>query len=356
MVNYVSDSNLVLDVTIDGEPFPFVTQMTMEAKVNSARSVTCVCSTLDGLDKVRIGAEVILKFGQGDTIPAKDFTGIIRIINPNIGRFSFVAYDYITELANSEIVRFEEGHYKGMDLYMAVADVANYKNVSISKLTKGSGIKIDNTMQMFGYLSRKQFIDNCMIFMVDIKTDSLHPLNAYLPYYYAIRSGKNLEIFQPDHLHNRVRADFTLSLDDATIMDGGLISNYTTVGMVNSCTVVSNIDANLSFTYNDEGSIKEYGVMSRKVDYPTTRKDVLEAVGRLVVQQFKEPTKGYRINLNNAEWIPLGAIIELKSPAVKKSEFLPVVGYKIMINDKIDTVLELGNIALGTDTLIRNFA
>ena len=351
----VAVTDLVLDVTIDGEPFPFVTQITMEAKVNAARSLTCVCASLDGLEKIRIGAEVILKFGKGDTIPAKEFVGIIRIINPNIGRFSFVAYDYITELANSEIINFKDGDYTGMDLYMAVADVANYKNTSISKMTKGSGIKIDKTMQIFGYLSRKQFIDNCMIFMVNIKTDSLHPLNAYLPYYYAIRSGKDLEVFQPDHLHSRVRADYTLSLDDATIIDGGLISNYTAVGMVNSCTVVSSIDSNLFFTYNDEGSIKEYGVMSRKIDYPTTRKDVLETVGRLVVQQYKEPTKGYRINLNNAEWIPLGAIIELKTPAVKQSEFLPVVGYKIMINDKIDTVLELGNLSLSTDNLIRNF-
>tara|TARA_R100000353_G_scaffold10029_2_gene11228 strand:+ start:4141 stop:5208 length:1068 start_codon:yes stop_codon:yes gene_type:complete len=350
-----TSNELVIDVTIDGEPFPFVTQLNIDAKVNSARSATCLCTSVDALEKIRIGAEVIIKYGKGDLITNKEFVGIIRVINPSIGNFSFVAYDYITELANSEIINFKQGDFQGMDLYMAIAEVANYKNTSISKMTQGSGIILDDTMNFSGYATRKDFIDNCINFMVDITTDDDHPLHSYLPYYYAIKAGKNFEVFQPDHLHNNVRADLTISLDDSNIISDGLLANYTSVGMINSCTVVSSSNRDLSFTYNDEGSIAKYGVMSKKVEYLTSRIDVLEKVGRLVVEQFKNPTKGYRITINNGEWLPLGSIVELRTPALKKVEFLPVVGYKIMINEELSTIIEVGNNALTSDVLITSF-
>ena len=347
--------SLNFEIDIDKEPFPFVTQMSMTAKVNAARTVTCMCSSLDGLDKVRIGAEVTIKFGRGNTIRNKDFTGIIKIINPSLDRFGFVAYDYISHLTNSEVYNFKEGDYTNQDLYMSVADAADYKGISISKMTKGSGIKADLTMNIYGLQKRKTFIDNCMTFMVDRVSDSNHPKLSFLPYYYAIREGTSFEVFQPDHLHQYAKGDMVVSLDSATIANEGLVSSYTSMGMVNSCTVVSKDDETLYNTYNDEGSITKYGVMSKVITYDTTRKDILEKIGRLIVQQFNKPSMTYRVHLLGAEWLSLGSLLELKSPALKTSEVLPVISYNISIQNSIETVVEVGTPSLSTDTLIRDF-
>lgn len=347
--------SLNFEITVDKEPFPFVTQMSMTAKVNAARTVTCVCSSLDGLDKVRVGAGVVIKFGRGNTITNKDFTGIIKIVNPGLDKFGFIAYDYISHLANSEFYNFEEGDYSNQDLYMSIADAADYKDVSVSKLTKGSGIKADSTMNIYGLQTRKTFIDNCMIFMVDRISDSDHPQLSFLPYYYAIREGTSFEVFQPDHLHQYAKGDMVVSLDSGTIANEGLVSSYTSVGMVNSCIVVSKGDNTFYNTYNDEGSIAKYGVMSRRLTYDTTRKDVLEKIGRLIVEQFNKPSITYRVNLLGAEWLSLGSLLELKSPALKTSEVLPVISYNISIQNSIETVVEVGTPSLSTDTLIRDF-
>ena len=72
-----TSNELVIDVTVDGEPFPFVTQLNIDAKVNSARSVSCLCTSIDALEKVKIGSEVIIKYGKGDLITNKEFVGII---------------------------------------------------------------------------------------------------------------------------------------------------------------------------------------------------------------------------------------------------------------------------------------
>jgi len=346
---------LNIEITVDKEPFPFVTQMSMTAKVNSARTVTCVCSSLDGLDKVRIGAEVIIKFGRGNTITNKDFTGIIKVINPGLDKFAFIMYDYISHLANSETYNFKKGDYTNQDLYMSVADAANYKGILTTKLTKGSGIKADSTMDIYGLQTRKTFIDNSMSFMVERILDNDHPKLSFLPYYYAIREGALFEIFQPDHLHQYAKGDMVVSLDSATIATNGLVASYTSVGMINSCTVISSQNEELYNTYNDEGSIAKYGIMSKTVSYNTTRKDILEKIGRLIVEQFNKPSNTYRISLMNAEWLSLGSLLELKSPALKTNEVLPVIGYNISIQDTIETVIEVGTPSLSTDTLIRDF-
>jgi|TARA_Y100000592_G_scaffold40106_1_gene63612 hypothetical protein len=347
--------SLNFEIHIDKEPFPFVSQMSMTAKVNSARTVTCMCSSLDGLEKVRIGAEVTIKFGRGNTITNKDFTGIIKLINPKLDKFGFVAYDLVSHLANSEVFNFKEGDYSNQDLYMSVADAADYKGISIAKMTKGSGINADSTMDIYGLQTRKAFIDNCMTFMVDRVLDIDHPKLSFLPYYYAIREGTELELFQPDHLHRHAKGDMVVSLDSANIANDGLVSSYTSVGMVNSCTVISKDDDTLINTYNDEGSIERYGVMSKVLTYDTDRKDILEKIGRLIVEQFNKPSIAYRISLLGAEWLTLGSLLELRSPALKTNEVLPVVSYNISIQDKIETVIEVGTPSLSTDTLIRDF-
>lgn len=339
---YAPPDTLKIVATIDDIEFPYITSFSLKHTTNGARTLTCAIQEVEGLELCRLGSIITIEFGRGSLVQGKKFTGIIKVVRPSIGSASITAIDFVSQLANSEYSDYKPQDYVGEDLYFAAASAANYKTIDVSRLTRGSGLMVTENMNLWGWQTRKEFIDKCFGEMIEEQTTTQYTNQTFLPWFYAIHEEKYMEFFQPDHARTNAGYSFTISQLDQNITDEGVVAQIDTTRIFNSVTVVSKDDSTLYYTYNDDHSIQTFGVQSRQIEWDSSRKDVLEEVARGIANRFKTPTKSYTITLSDGEWLGLGDIVEITAAGLSSSETLTVIAYDIVAGESLKTSVTLG--------------
>ena len=347
----VLPDNLFLNVTIDGNEFPFVTEINIKHEVNNARSVVCKIDSRIALEACRIGSKVELSYHKNSVgssfDDARSFLGIIKSISPKENESTFTAIDYITFLAESEFVFYKPQDYIGEDLYFAAAKACDYRGIDVSRLTSGSGLFITEDMDLFGWKTRKEFIDACFNEMRVLVDDGQHSPNTIKQWYYAIRKDNIMDFFFPDPQLEGAFEYLTISENNNNITQDGIISKIDTTQMINAVTVISNSDETIYAQLKDEGSIDKHGVVSKFIVYNSSNKNELENVAYIILNRFNKPSVYYNIVTHNTDDVSLGDLIKVEVPSTHaalyaSNDILTLIGYEITIGQSIRTRLKIG--------------
>tara|TARA_R100000664_G_C2755154_1_gene142828 strand:- start:43 stop:1119 length:1077 start_codon:yes stop_codon:yes gene_type:complete len=345
-------TNLEIDCQINGTSFPYVTSVNYTHIVNGVRRVTVEFNGHQIIEATPIGAKVVLRLGRGDTSHNLDFEGYIYKLNPRFDSGSFVAIDYIGQLARSAIVEYKEKDIIGKDLYYLAASAANYEDVNTDDLTEGSGIFAESYMDLFGLRTRKDFIDACFDNMVELVNDDFHDEPSAVRWRYAIRRNNVLDFYKEDSDNNSIGYKMKVSEDDSNLLGRGLIGTIDNSKIINSATFQSSIDNTLHATITDEDSVERNGIASKLFQLRTTEYDKLEELAYKTVLLNKEPTYIYQLQLANAEHLTLGDYVEVTGPSFQK-EILPVVDVRHVVTDKIESYITLGKTEKSISELIK---
>lgn len=335
----VFPETLSFNLTIDGIIFPNTVSAKLTHTFNSARVLTVSFIGQEALDLCRLGAEVELTWGRGNLsnlIDDKKFIGIIKDIQPKPEFSTFTAMDYTTFLAESQFVQYKPQDYIGEDLYFAAAKACNYKGIDVTRLTSGSGLMITKDMDLFGWKTRKEFIDACFNEMKVLVNDQFHKPNTIKQWRYAIRSGKVMDFYLSDETNTVTSFPYTeVSIDDANIINSGVVSKIDTTRLINAVTVVSSEDENIYVQLEDSGSQERYGVVSNFISYKSKDKNELEDIAYKLLNRFKEPTVSYTLSLSNLDNLDLGDIVEIDMPSLSKATREVVIGYEVNYSDSL---------------------
>ena len=342
-----------IEATIDGNQYLTISKLLYKASVNEPRSVTMQIADRESLLKSRLGARLKITVGRGDAIHNLDYDGIIKVIKPSNQSHTITAMDRITSLATSEYVDYKEQDIIGQDLYFLIRDAADYQGIDISDTIGGSGIIANSKMGLDGLKQRKDFIDDCMEYMISSYDDAFHSKDDFLRYRYAIRSGNKFDIFLPDHKHRAAQAVLKISEDDANITGEGIVAQIDTTRLYNSVTAISKTDSSVYVTINNESSINTYGPNATQVTLKTESKGDLENAAYQVLQAYSTPTYSYAITMHNVEWLGLGDLVQLDVPMLEKDIILPVVAYETNIGDTMSTRLTVGEPLLRLKDFVR---
>lgn len=345
LIPQVFPETLFFNVTIDGNVLPSALGAKMRHGMNGARSFTCSFAGKEALEMCRLGAVVEVNWGRGNLsnlIDDKTFIGIIKDLKPKANKSTFTALDYTTFLAESQYVYYKSEDYIGQDLYFAAANECNYKGIDVTRLVQGSGIFITKDMPLFGWKTRKEFIDACFNEMKVLVNDAGHPVNTIRQWQYAIREGKKMDFFLPDPDRTINFPYITLSEAKGNIIDDALVSNIDTTRIVNAITVASSKDETIYAQMEDSGSQDKYGVIGKFLSYPSTNKNELENVAYKVLSRFKEPTISYDVSLNNQDSLDIGDLIKIDTPALPKDTIKTVVEYEVSFSNVITTIYQIG--------------
>ena len=142
---------LNVSAVVEGLPIA-ISELKYSAKVNSARIVTFTVTTKEYAQLCRLGGKVIIESGREKSISNFSFSGIIKQVVPNEVGATLTAMDYITLLATSTYVNYEESDILGRDLYFLAASAMNIDEIDTTYLTQGSGIRSDESMKLEGLL------------------------------------------------------------------------------------------------------------------------------------------------------------------------------------------------------------
>jgi|TARA_R100000995_G_C3473856_1_gene119791 hypothetical protein len=342
----VFPETLYFKVTIDDIPFPYVVEARIRHTVNTARSLTVSFAGQEALDMARLGGIVKVDWGRGNLqnlIDDSQFIGIIKSVSPKETKSTFIALDYTTFLAESQYVQYKPQDYIGEDLYFAAARACDYKGIDITRLTQGSGIMITKDMNLFGWKTRKEFIDACFNEMRVVVNDSNHPKNTLKQWQYAIRTGKKMDFFLPDPKNELLDyVSVTLSEANNNIINEGLISKIDTSKLINAITIVDKNNENIYVQLEDKHSQDNYGVVGEFVTHESANKNDLEQVGYEILNRFKEPTMSYSVSLSNEDNLDLGDNVKIDMVALKKSLIETVIGYEISLSNTVSTRYLIG--------------
>jgi len=341
--------NLDLDITVDGVPIDSWSSFTIKAEVNKARVVGITLQGRDATELARLGGIIEIRAGEGNDIELPlYFKGIIKSLAPQVNSVVLTVFDYITHLAGSQPIKFKDVVDRnsdikivGEDLYFIGAEVADYKEITVSGLTQGSGIMAKADMvSLFGHKTRKQFLDEMFNFMVAYSSGSNYPDFAYYRWYYAIRHGVQMDFFLSDYLNSLSQPILTLSEKEDNITN--ITANINTTRLANSVRVVSSKDETIFGDHEDDFSVDRYGVHGRLIIRNETNKDKLKQLAVDYVNQNRFPTVTYTLKTLDSYWVDLGDLVKVHVPSLNIDELLPVVGYTTSISDSIDTTLVLG--------------
>ena len=322
-----------------GEVFaPYVTSIQVKSKVNSSRTVTLKVADDEGLTQFRLGSKVEVDVGIGGNSWI-NFTGQIRMIQPG-NPSTIIATDYIHNLRTSENIYKRPQDHIFSDLYYAAKDGCGITEIDTSRLTTGSNIVATPDMPLWGWQTRKKFLDSCISLMVEPIDDDDHPENTYLPWYYAIHYDNEMDFFQPDHLRGNPSSIVTVSEEKHNMVNESLVASISTDKLINSCTLVSQSDETIYYTYEDSDSIQKYGEVSKLIKWDSIDRNVLYGVARRYVERFKQPTVSYAVDVIMNEWLPLGSLIELVTG--DKSEVLPIVESSLTIDNGVTASYTVG--------------
>lgn len=345
-----------LEASIDGGEFLDITEISFAAEVNKGRVISFTVNGREALERCRLGGVVRIEMGRGDQIHNLTFEGIIKSIQPGLQTSKVMAIDYVTQLATSEIIEYKSHQILNHDLYYLARDAADYKTVSVSGLTEGSGIKATEDMGLVGFWHRKAFIDQCFSFMYQVYSDSDHPAFGYSPWRYAIRKGSQLDFWHSDSSNYKAAPVLTLTEGDDTISGNGIVATLDATRLVNSATYISKTDSTINSTYTDEHSVDRFGPQGKKVSFASNSRGRLLELAMNEVELNKEPTVTYSISLLNGEWVALGDLVRVVVPQLKRDDILPVVRAQTVIGNNARTVLTLGNTPLTVEEYIKLLA
>jgi hypothetical protein len=358
----VLPDNLYLNLLVDGREFHFATTITLKHEVNSARTIHCQFTGREGLEGCRLGAKVELSWHKNSPASllfddARSFIGVIKTISPGENQSSFMAFDYITHLAESQFTYYKLEDYIGEDLYFAAARACDYKGIDVTRLTSGSGIFITKNMNLFGWKTRKEFIDLCFNEMKVLVDDGQHPRNTIKQWYYAIRKDNIMDFFLPDPKMEGAFPSLTVSENNNNIAGGGLVSQIDTSQMINAITVASKTDETLYAQIEDGASIDVHGIASYFLQYGSTNEAELYNVGYEVLNRYNKPSIYYNVTTQATDDISLGDLVKVKVPSIHaalyaSSDILTLVGYEMSISETISTRLKLGEKPLTISQMI----
>ena len=346
--------NLFFSITVNGSAFPYVVSGSIKGGVNSAGTFTCSFRGREALEVCSLGSIVEVSVGRGtltNLIDDKKFLGVIKSIEPT-EEGSFVAYDYTTFLAQSQLINYKSQDYIGHDLYFAAADACNYKGIDVSRLTQGSGIFITEDMDLFGWKTRKEFIDACFNEMKFVVNDDRHPNNTIRQWRYAIRSNNIMDFFLTDENNTIVQEDVSLSTTNNNILQDNIITQIDSSRLINAITVVSSTDSNVYVQLEDAGSQKKYGVCSNFLSYPSIDKNVLENIAYLILNRFNEPTISYSVSITNQDNLDLGDIIRINMPLLPNEVTKPIIEYEVALSDTMNMRCKVGEPELSVQEYI----
>ena len=341
--------NLDLDITVDGVPIDSWSSFTIKAEVNKARVVGITLQGRDSIELARLGGIIEIRTGEGNDIELPlYFKGIIKSLAPQVNSVVLTVFDYITHLAGSQPIKFKDVVDRdsdikivGEDLYFVGAGVADYKGITVSGLTQGSGIMAKkNMVSLFGHKTRKQFLDEMFNFMVAYSSGTNYPDFAYYRWYYAIRHGVQMDFFLPDYLNSLSQPILTLSEKEDNITS--IAANVNTTRLANSVRVISSNNDTIFADHEDSHSVDRFGVHSRVISRNEINKDKLKQLAVDYVNQNRFPTITYTLKPLDVYWVDLGDLVRVHVPSLNINELLPVVGYMTRISDNIDTTLVLG--------------
>ena len=346
-------TNLDINCQIDGEAFPYVVALSYTHVVNGGRRVAVEFAGHHISEVSPLGSRLTLKIGKGVATHNLDFEGTIYQTKPQINGGSFMAMDYIGQLARSELVDYKEQDIIGKDLYYLAADAANYKDVNTDELTEGSGIFATKDMDLAGLMSRKDFIDNCFRYMVEVINDDYHDSPSTIIWRYAIRRNNILDFYKEDSNNTSIGFKMQVSEGDSNLLGKGILATIDTSKLVNSATYQSSIDSTIHATVTDEDSVERNGVAGRLYQFRTDRRDRLEELAYQTVLLHKEPTHIYKMQLSNAEHLTLGDYVKVSVPYLK-DVILPVVEVRHVIRESIDSYITLGTPEVSISELIKS--
>jgi len=348
-------TNLDIDCQINGKAFPYVTAVSYMHILNGGRRVSVEFSGHHISEVSPLGGKLTLKIGRGITTHNLDFEGVIYQASPKVNRGSFMAMDYISQLARSELVDYKEQDIIGKDLYYLAADAANYKDVNTDELTEGSGIIATKDMDLAGLMSRKDFIDKCFKHMVEIVNDDYHESPSAVVWRYAIRRNNRLDFYKEDSNNTSIGFKMKVSEKDNNLLGKGIVANIDSSKLVNSATYQSSIDPTIHATVTDEDSVERNGIAGKLYQFKTSRYDRLEELAYQTVLLHKEPTLIYQMRLSNAEHLTLGDYVKVSVPYLK-DVILPVVEVRHVIRESIDSYITLGTPEISMSELIKSIA
>ena len=339
--NLVTD-NLDIECEIDGIPFSFITGLSYNHVVDAARTVKIRIGCMEPVTNLRIGSEITLKAGRGETTHNLDFKGVVTQIMPSFAESEIVSVDYVTHLQTSEIVNYKEQDLLGKDLYYLAADACNYKGIDTSELLEGSGIKATKDMGLAGFQTRRRFIKKCFDYLTPVVKSNDYSEVVALQWRYAIRRNNVMDFWLEDHKNFKSEPVLTITETNNTLIGPGVVSNINSTQMVNSATYLSSVDSNVFVTISDEDSIEKHGIKGKLVLNTSERLDRLEELAYINVLLHKTPTVTYRITMNNAEYITLGDYIKINIESFGKDILLPVVQVNHVITDRVESTIVVG--------------
>jgi len=344
VIPQVFPETLYFTVTVDGVGFPYATQGKLTHKTNKSRVFACSFVGKEALEMCRVGSIVEVNWGRGNLtnlIDDKKFIGVIKDLRPS-EKGSFIAFDYTTFLARSQYTYYKLEDYIGQDLYFAAADACDYKGIDTSRLIQGSGIFITENMNLFGWKTRKEFIDACFNEMKVLVDDDRHPANTIKQWQYAIRTGKVMDFFLPDVDNTIPYPDITLSIDNNNIIDEKIISHVDISRLINAVTVASKDDETIYAQLEDAGSQDKHGVISYFLQYPSSDKNELEDVAYKLISQYKNPSMAYSVSLTNSDNLDLGSVIKIDMAALPSSTIKTIIEYDIELGNEVKTRYKIG--------------
>lgn len=353
-ISAVFAENLYFSITIDGSAFPYASYGLLRGGINGARTFSCKFHGREAVEQCNIGSIIEVNIGRGNLtnlVDDKKFIGVIKNIDPTHDG-SFTAYDYTTFLAESQFVYYKAQDYITQDLYFAAADACNYKGIDVSRLTQGSGIIITEDMDLFGWKTRKEFIDACFNEMKVLVNDDRHPLNTVRQWQYAIRGGKIMDFFLPDEENTILQPSVVMSKENNNILDDDIVSNIDTTRLINAITVVSSTDETVYAQLEDVGSQKKYGVRGSFLSYPSTNKNILEEVAFRVLNRFTIPTISYSFSIANTDNLDLGDVVKIDMPSLPKEVTKTIIEYEMELSEIMAMRCKIGAPELNTKDYI----
>ena len=338
-----------------------VETLQLSHNLNEARVCTFVTRDANAGGLCTLGAEIVVRLGKeqirptvgrSPNNPIVSFRGIIKTVTPQEGLYTVSAFDYLTHLSTSGQVDFTDTqYYKGWDAIAAIKDVVDNADVGIdtTAMIETSGIIVKEDWGIYGWQTRKAFIDGIIQNMEHTLSDNFHSSFEPITFKYGILDGIQMRVFSPTIKGVVKQPIMKLTNNENT----AILANTDLSQMVNSCTVISSVDSTINSTYEDSSSIKNYGVQSIQFSLPLSRKADCHLFALTYVEARKKATITYNVELPNFLWFDLGNLIELEVPSLKKGEILPIVGYDIQLGEAIKTTLTMGSESLTTSQIIK---
>tara|TARA_R100001594_G_scaffold26917_1_gene51623 strand:- start:1 stop:1077 length:1077 start_codon:yes stop_codon:yes gene_type:complete len=336
---------LSLSVSVEGKPIP-ITSLQYKAAFNTARKIRFTVVGDEFVQLCRLGSKVEVQAGRDRAISNLHFIGIIRETNPvDIGA-EIIAMDYITLLATSPLVEYKDENIIGRDLFVLAAEAMNITEIDTTDLLGGSGIRATTDMGLSGIQTRKKFIDKCfenMYKLVEDSTSYQNKLNV-VNYYYAIHMSNKIDIMKVDETNVHTKPSLKVSKTNNTIEN--LSGKLDTTNLVNTYTIISNQNSEISYTHEDADSISRYGVRSETTSSDVTDYPLLVETTRKFVDRNKDPSFNFSFTIRNADHLTLGDLVEVSHPLITKGIKLPISEYSISTNNGL-----IANIVLGKKRL-----